>query len=113
MIEAAYRETGEIPPDTLGDLIEGRRLLWIVLSGDGGGIASAATTIIYASATGKRCRIAACGGAGVRDWIGAIADIEAFAKAEGCTEIELEGRRGWQRLLPDYQARSVTIAKAL
>ncbi len=42
-------------------------------------------------------------GEGVRNWCGkAEADISAFAKAVGCNKLKIEGRKGWQRILPHW-----------
>lgn len=41
--------------------------------------------------------------------------VEAWAKSQGCTEMLVESRPGWQRALKDigYQPWSVTVRKAL
>ncbi len=31
-----------------------------------------------------------------------IRDLETIAKQQGCTSMRIEGRRGWERVLPDY-----------
>lgn len=36
-----------------------------------------------------------------------------WARAEGCTKMELNGRAGWQRLLRDWEVVTVTLRKAL
>lgn len=42
-------------------------------------------------------------GKGVRNWCGkAEAEISAFAKAVGCNKLKIEGRRGWQKILPHW-----------
>lgn len=42
-------------------------------------------------------------GRGVRKWCGsAEADISAFARSIGCNKLRIEGRKGWQRVLPHW-----------
>lgn len=42
-------------------------------------------------------------GRGVRNWCGeAEARVSEFARAIGCKALRLEGRRGWQRILPHW-----------
>lgn len=42
-------------------------------------------------------------GKGVRDWCGkAEEQVGAFAKAIGCHKLRIEGRKGWQRILPHW-----------
>lgn len=39
------------------------------------------------------------GGNDMRDWVHLWSDVEAWAKRQGCTKIEISGRRGWSRML--------------
>lgn len=39
--------------------------------------------------------------------------IEPWFKQMGCTRSEIIGRRGWERALPDYEFKSVLLAKEL
>lgn len=42
-------------------------------------------------------------GKGVRKWCGqAEAEIGQFARAVGCSKLRIEGRKGWQRILPHW-----------
>lgn len=42
-------------------------------------------------------------GKGVRNWCGqAEEQLSAFARAVGCNKLKIEGRRGWQRILPHW-----------
>ncbi len=42
-------------------------------------------------------------GKGVRDWCGkAEEQVGAFAKSVGCHKLRIEGRKGWQRVLPHW-----------
>jgi hypothetical protein len=39
------------------------------------------------------------GGSDMRDWVHLWSDVETWAKQQGCTKIEITGRRGWTRVL--------------
>lgn len=39
--------------------------------------------------------------------------IEPWMREQGCRVIEINGRRGWKRVLDDYSERSTTFAKEL
>lgn len=42
-------------------------------------------------------------GRGVRNWCAeAEAEVSAFARSVGCHKLRIEGRRGWQRVLPHW-----------
>lgn len=46
-------------------------------------------------------------------WDETIKTIEEQAKDWGCTTIQVKGRRGWQRALPDYKLVQITLEKEL
>lgn len=39
--------------------------------------------------------------------------IEAWAKQQGCTHCQIEGRNGWRRAHPDYRHHQTTLIKEL
>lgn len=39
--------------------------------------------------------------------------IEPWFKAKGCKFIQLQGRRGWKRVMPDYEETAVILTKRL
>jgi hypothetical protein len=83
----------------------GRALLWIVWNGEE---IKAAVVTELGTVDGKRlCTIAACGGRDSDEWLPLIADLEKYARAEGCKAMRIFGRRGWERLLPGYAARTM------
>jgi hypothetical protein len=73
----------------------GDALLWIVR--DGLEIPAAAVTELQQTEWRKVCVIVACGGSDMDRWIGLIAKIEEFARAENCTATRIIGREGWLR----------------
>jgi hypothetical protein len=42
-----------------------------------------------------------------------MAEAEKWAKAIGCATMEFNGRRGWERMFPDWKVESVTLRKVL
>ncbi len=113
LVESTFwrgRSEGDI--DTVfADLMHQRALLWIVW--DGRKILAALVTKLIRESQGLVCLITACAGIELRRWKHVISDIEAFAKAEGCFCVRMEGRRGWKRILPDYQEAWFIFEKIL
>ena len=54
-----------------------------------------------------------CAGDGVTDWLPHLAEIEDWMRSKGCKEIDIYGRPGWAKLLPDYQFARVMLRKEL
>lgn len=93
------------------DVFSGRALLWLAWKPPE--IAAAVVTQLCANEKSHACYILACGGKRAKDWLPLMANIEAYARAEGCQKIRAVGRRGWIRLLPDFRAPFVVIEKDL
>ena len=72
-------------------------------------VAAAAVTGIR----GDTVSIESCGGRKMSDWVYLLAEFESLAKANGKTQIEIKGRKGWSRVLPGYHVQSVVLGKAL
>jgi hypothetical protein len=51
----------------------------------------------------KVLHIFACAGRLPVDWRAILGEIERWAAAQGCRRVELQGRKGWVRMLPDYR----------
>lgn len=52
-------------------------------------------------------------GAGDLRMIDGLAITERWFKAIGCKYSQIVGRRGWKKLLPEYQEKAVTLVKTL
>lgn len=113
-IDAAFwHERGDGSADMVfADLVAKQSLLWIVW-GDEGTVLAAATTKLIAPPRGRICVITSCGGHELARWRACLADIEAYAKAEGCSHIRMEGRRGWKTFFPDYHEPWIVLEKKL
>ena len=54
------------------------------------------------------------GGRQLRTWMrAALEEFETLARQHGMNEIEIEGRFGWQRLLPCYVPKRIAMRKTL
>jgi hypothetical protein len=90
---------------------DGSALLW--LAWDGTRIHAAAVTELRSANGRKFCTIVACGGEQRRHWLHLLADLESFARAEGCATVLILGRPGWRRVLPDYRVKNIILEKEL
>lgn len=71
----------------------------------------AVVTEIY----GETCAVPYVAGVGMAEWLDLISVIEQWARENGCTRLEGNGRDGWARALKRYGWRvvSTTVAKDL
>jgi hypothetical protein len=92
-------------------VLAGTNLLWLAL--DDHTIHAAAVTALHRVNGDTLCTIVACGGRDHARWLALKSTLEDFARAEGCRAIRLLGRRGWARLLPDYQTTRILMQKEL
>jgi hypothetical protein len=112
MIRAAIERTGlSLFEKIKTDLFDGKSQLWIAWNGRD--IEAAALTQIQMTEGGRVCVIVACGGADRSRWLPLLPQIEDYAARENCERVRLFGRRGWQRVLPDYAALNVVLEKSL
>jgi len=91
----------------------GSALVWIAWNEKQ--IKAAAVTRL-GTVNGERfCTIVACGATGHdrAEWLPLLAGLEDYARAERCTAMRIWGRRGWERLLPDYKPTRVILEKEL
>lgn len=110
---AFWGDRGDDDADVvLADLLARRSLLWIAW-GDEGAILAAATTKLINVSRGTICLVTSCGGRNLKRWHGCLADIEAYARAEGCTHVRMEGRKGWRSFFPDYHEPWIVLQKKL
>src|ERR1700730_223577 len=112
LIRAAMRK-GRISEfaDVERGVLEGAMLLWVAASRQA--IWAAAVTQLTRPNGEKFCTIVACGGRERARWLPLKAELEAFAKAEGCAAIRIHGRRGWARELPDYRLTRILLEKEI
>lgn len=92
----------------LTNIQKGNSQLWLVTDKDVVGIV---VTNLVTYPTTKRLLIHLCGGDGVKDWVHVINEIEEWSKSKGLDGIEIQGRKGWLKLLPDYSCDRVLMIK--
>lgn len=93
------------------EVLSGLQQLWLAWNGTA--IEAAAVTQLVVIGSRKICIIVACGGRDHSRWIHMLADLEKFAKAEGCDTVRIYGRKGWQRILENYRANYVVMDREL
>ena len=89
----------------------GSVLLW--LAWDGTEICACAATELSGANGKKNCTIVACAGKQRGAWLPLIADLESYAKAEGCHAMLIFGRRGWEREIANYRVKGIILEKEL
>lgn len=90
-----------------GDLKNGKRQLWLITGDE---IMGVVVTRIYRTGV---CQIELCAGHDINQWLHHLEKIEQWAKARNCTDIEVVGRKGWQRMLKGYDLEAVILRKKL
>lgn len=112
-IASAYKDGDQdVPPNILADLRSARRVLWLAVD-ENEKIIAAMLTQLFPMVSGKMCKMQECGGERMQEWKHLRRRIEDYARDEGCDRVMLEGRPGWQRMLPDYAQVAVVLEKRL
>lgn len=111
LIELVERHHGELSLKGIYQRLMTDWVLWLVWTGE---VKAVLATELYFDVGGmKRCRIPFCTGSGAKQWVHLLAEIEAWARAEGCKKLDVIARKGWARQLPDYKMTHVLLEKAL
>jgi hypothetical protein len=97
--------------DVERDVLSANAFLWLAI--ESGSVLAAAVTQVTQQNDHRLCVIVACGGHDWKKFGGLIAGLEAYARAEGCRRMEIAGRPGWLRRLPDYRLAKIVIRKEL
>lgn len=111
MTRAADRG-GEFIDGWIELLANGKAQLWIAWNGED--CEAAAITQLIERKSGRACHMIACGGRDMRNWLGVLDEIEAWAKSQGCNAMRIpQARKGWARMLPDYDTTGVILSKGI
>ena len=102
--------------DVCADLREGKAQLWV--AGDGETIDGIVVTTVTQYPQRKECFIWLLAGerGSAYSWMtinDMLGKIEAWAKTLDCDLVSLEGRSGWERVLPEYEKTKVILEKRL
>ena len=90
--------------------------LWLVWEPETKRHHALAATCVARRPSGKRILVIEfCAGHDSERWVHLISDLEKFGRDNGCERIELRGRSGWARRLPEYRLErgDPLLAKAL
>lgn len=104
---------GKLTVERLADqLTSGQMQLFIVY---GHKPVAAIVTEILTYPSVKYCHVMiVAGGGDAKKWHRPIIDkLEVWAKHNGCTRMEMYGRKGWLRLLPEYKVKQYRMTKEL
>lgn len=96
--------------ETLQDIIKGVSHLWVAHDAAPIGIV---TTKVKQYHDHRTMLIHLLGGVRIKDWIHLLPTIEESAVAFGCKDIEIQGRAGWKKLLPEYKSNRIILSKEL
>lgn len=91
-------------------VLDGRALLWIACE-DNRLLPAALVTSLEIEDKRTVCAIVAY--AGTKELLPLLSGVEEYARAKGCQSMRLMGRKGWQRMLKDYQSKHVILEKDL
>jgi hypothetical protein len=97
--------------DVERDVLTANAYLWLAV--DGGSALAAAVTQVTQQRDHRLCTIVACGGHAWARWGALIEGLESYARAENCQRVEIAGRPGWRKRLPDYRLVKIVIRKEL
>lgn len=109
LVERALRRTGDHTLESVHQSLRaGQRQLFVTWPG----IETICITAIDIRANSKVLLILWKAGRLMPDWRDMLTACENWGRSVGCKACEIQGRKGWERLLPDYKA-SVLLRKDL
>jgi hypothetical protein len=86
--------------------------LWVAR--DKGVMIGAVVTKVYDFPQGRTVQVWLCGGSDFDSWgIAILVVIEGWAREIGASKVRIAGRKGWVRMLRDYEQTSVVLEKCL
>ena len=104
------RSEGELETEDILDLVtEGRMQLWIVAENKE--IIAALVTQIITYPQKKVLRLVSLAGEDFNKFKHFLDMVQSFAIRKGCTALELWGRKGWKKLLPEWKSEYIVYTK--
>lgn len=98
--------------DMYRDIASGSKQLWMTEADSQ--VMAVVVTHVYATQRGKVCGVcAACGNSGIEALLSVLAEIEKWARSIDCVAIEVRGRKGWLRVLPEFEQTGIILEKDL
>ena len=86
--------------------------LWVATPRDSDKILGTMTLEYASYPRHNMCRIVSIAGK-MKDWIDDIYILENWAKAQGCHFLGLYGRKGWKKVLKEYDEHCILFRKKL
>ena len=114
MLSALHYSNGERSlQDLIHEIARGEKQVWLHTEGDK--FNATVVTQVTQFPGKKTCEILYLGGDKAIKYLDDIREIEVWAKAEGCHDIQVIGRDGWAKVLKQYgyDKRYVVTGKVL
>ena len=110
LARAVSRSEGELKTDDILDFIsEGDMQLWIV--SENKEIIAALVTQIITYPQKRILRLVSLAGEDFNKFKHFLDRVQSFAIQRGCTALELWGRKGWKKLLPEWDSKYIVYTK--
>ena len=110
LARAVSRSEGELKTNDILDLItEGDMQLWIV--SENKEIIAALVTQIITYPQKRILRLVSLAGEDFNKFKHFLDMVQSFAIQKGCTALELWGRKGWKKLLPEWNSKYIVYTK--
>ena len=113
LAEAVAESAGEYEvADLFAEIARNRMQLWII--GDAERLRGGLVTRVAVYPRKQVLQLLYLGGDGLADWVDDLdQELSGFARAQGCQRIEVTGRPGWGRILPQRGAevRQVVVSR--
>ena len=110
LARAVSRSEGELKTnDILNFVIEGDMQLWIVAENKE--IIAALVTQIITYPQKRILRLVSLAGEDFNKFKHFLDMVQSFAIQKGCTALELWGRKGWKKLLPEWNSEYIVYTK--
>ena len=98
-------------PGMIDRFVKGEWILWIVWDGS---VRAIVGTELYRDVSGlKCCMIRFATGRQAATWTHLLAEIEDWARENGCRRLDMLARKGWAKHLPEYRMSHVFLEKDL
>lgn len=103
---------GDFYPQDIKRMIrDGKAQCWVsMLDGE---LEGALVTQVQKFPTGSVCLLWIISGRNMREWIGDLDKIIEWARLVGCTKMRLHGRKGWKKVLKDFEETAVVLERTI
>ena len=100
--------------DVKSFLKEGNHVLWIVKEENSEDIVGVITLEFAFYPRHKIGRVVTCAGRRLHEWINkTVYELEQWAIKEGCSHMDMFARKGWKKILTEYNEDCVLLRKKL